>query len=54
VYVGSTDGRLYILDTATGQKRGEFDAGSGVSSSPAIAGGKILFGTEDGVLYCLG
>jgi outer membrane protein assembly factor BamB len=51
---GSSDGRLYVLDAATGAKKSEFDAGSGIVSSPAIAANRILIGSQDGVLYCLG
>ena len=32
----------------------EFETGSGFSGSPAIAGGRLVIGTEDGVVYCFG
>ena len=54
VYIGSSDGHLYVLDAATGAKRSEFDAGSGLLSSPAIAANRVVIGSQDGVLYCLG
>ena len=54
VYVGSNDGRLYVLDAATGQKHWEFEAGSALVSSPAIAAGKVVIGSADGVVYCFG
>jgi outer membrane protein assembly factor BamB len=54
VYVGSSDGRLYVLDIATGERRWEFDAGSGLTASPAIAAGRVVIGSQDGVLYCFG
>jgi outer membrane protein assembly factor BamB len=54
VYVGSSDGRLYVLDLATGEKRWEFDTGSALTASPAIAGGRVVIGSQDGVLYCFG
>jgi outer membrane protein assembly factor BamB len=54
VYVGSHDGRLYVLDVATGKKHWEFDAGAGLSASPAIAGGRVVIGSQDGRVYCFG
>jgi outer membrane protein assembly factor BamB len=54
VYVGSSDGKLYVLDAATGQKRWEFDAGKAITASPAIAAGRIVIGAQDGRIYCFG
>jgi outer membrane protein assembly factor BamB len=54
VYVGSSDGKLYVLDAATGQKRWEFDAGDAITASPAIAAGRVVVGSHDGRLYCFG
>jgi outer membrane protein assembly factor BamB len=54
VYVGSSDGRLYVLDAASGQKRWEFDTGSALTASPAISAGRVVIGSTDGVLYCFG
>ena len=54
VYVGSSDGRLYVLDVASGQKQWEFDAGAALTASPAIAAGRVVIGSTDGVLYCFG
>jgi outer membrane protein assembly factor BamB len=54
VYIGSGDGKLYVLDAQTGKKLSEFDAGAGISASPAVAGGKVVIGAQDGRLYVLG
>ncbi|HEY3581014.1 MAG TPA: PQQ-binding-like beta-propeller repeat protein, partial [Pyrinomonadaceae bacterium] len=54
VYVGSNDGRFYVLNLSDGAKLWEFDAGAPVSASPAIANGRIVIGTQDGRLYCFG
>jgi outer membrane protein assembly factor BamB len=54
VYVGSSDGRLYVLDLLTGKKLFDFDAGSGITTSPAIAAGRIVIGSQDGIIYALG
>ena len=54
VYVGSNDGRFYVLDLQKGTKLWEFNAGSAVSASPAIANGRVVVGSQDGKLYCFG
>jgi outer membrane protein assembly factor BamB len=54
VFVGSNDGRFYVLNVSTGAKLWEFTAGAPLSASPAIAKGKIVIGSQDGRLYCFG
>lgn len=54
VYIGSADGRFYILDLESCEKLCEFDTGAPLSASPAIAAGKVVIGSQDGVLYCFG
>ena len=54
VYVGSGDGRLYVLSLTTGERIADFDTASAISASPAIAHGRLVVGTLDGQLYCLG
>jgi outer membrane protein assembly factor BamB len=54
VFVGSNDGRFYVLNLNTGGKLWEFNAGAPLSASPAIARGRIVIGSQDGRLYCFG
>ena len=54
VYVGSNDGKLYVLDLKTGKSVFEFEAGGPLSASPAIASGRLVIGSQDGKLFCLG
>jgi len=54
VFVGSNDGRFYVLSLSNGAKLWEFNAGSPLSASPAIANGRIVIGSQDGRLYCFG
>ena len=54
VFVGSNDGRFYVLGLANGDKLWEFNAGAPLSASPAIAKGRIVIGSQDGKLYCFG
>ena len=43
-----------MLDAATGRKISEWNAGAPLSASPAIAGGRLVIGANDGRVYCLG
>jgi outer membrane protein assembly factor BamB len=54
VFVGSNDGRFYVLGLTNGAKLWEFNAGSPLSASPAIANGRVIIGSQDGRLYCFG
>ncbi|HKG47427.1 MAG TPA: PQQ-binding-like beta-propeller repeat protein [Pyrinomonadaceae bacterium] len=54
VFVGSNDGRFYVLSASDGAKLWEFNAGAPLSASPAIANGRIVIGSQDGRLYCFG
>jgi outer membrane protein assembly factor BamB len=54
VFVGSNDGRFYVLNLNSGAKVWEFNAGGPLSASPAIANGRIVIGSQDGRLYCFG
>lgn len=54
VFVGSNDGKFYVLNLNSGAKIWEFNAGAPLSASPAIANGRIVIGSQDGRLYCFG
>ena len=54
VFVGSNDGRFYVLSLSSGAKLWEFEAGAPFSASPAIANGRVVIGSQDGRLYCFG
>jgi outer membrane protein assembly factor BamB len=43
-----------VLDLASGKKLFEYESGSPLSASPAVAGGRIVIGTNDGTIICLG
>jgi outer membrane protein assembly factor BamB len=43
-----------VLDAARGDKVWEFDTGAPLTGSPAIAGGRVVIGSGDGVIYCFG
>jgi outer membrane protein assembly factor BamB len=55
VYVGSLDGKLYVVDLKTGKEVQAIQLGTqGIIASPAVSGGRLVIGTVDGVLYGLG
>jgi outer membrane protein assembly factor BamB len=45
---------LYVLDEASGKKMWEFDTGAALTTSPAVAGGRIVIGSQDGQVYVFG
>lgn len=52
VYVGCRDSNLYALDAATGQEKWRHNNnGSWVITSPAVVGGRVIFGTSDTSRY---
>ena len=52
-YVGSDDGNLYAIDTATGQAKWKFATGAPVRATPAVAGGIVYAGSYDGFFYAV-
>ena len=50
---GAHDGRLYLLDAASGSVAGFTPLASKIYSSPAVSGNRIFVGANDGRLYCL-
>jgi outer membrane protein assembly factor BamB len=52
--VGSNDGRLYLVSLKDGQELWSYEIGQPVESSPAVAGGRIVVGSDDGSVYCFG
>jgi outer membrane protein assembly factor BamB len=55
VYVGSNDGKLYVVDLTTGQRIQAIELGTkGILASPAVSDSRLVIGTLDGMLFCLG
>jgi outer membrane protein assembly factor BamB len=48
------DGRVYGLDLASGKKVWEYEAASPVTSSPAVAKGKVVAAMADDQVICFG
>lgn len=53
VYVGSTDGALYSLNSRDGTLRWKFSTRGPVTSSPAHSGGLVFAGSVDGKFYAI-
>lgn len=53
VYIGSDDGFLYALESATGRLRWRFETGGAVRARPTADAGSVLVPSDDGRLYCL-
>ncbi len=54
LYFGSSaDDSVTCLDAATGETRWRFTTGGPVRLAPAVANGKLYFGSDDGWAYCL-
>jgi outer membrane protein assembly factor BamB len=53
VFVGDQLGRLHVLDKTTGVEKWSYRAGGPIFSSAAIAGGAVLFGSDDGAVYAV-
>ena len=47
------DGSLFALDAKSGVERWRFRTGAAVISSPAVGGGVVYFGSDDGFFYAL-
>jgi eukaryotic-like serine/threonine-protein kinase len=53
VYVGSTDGRLYAVDAASGTQRWAYKTGARITSSPAVSDGVVYFLSYDDTAYAV-
>ncbi|MEI6901441.1 MAG: PQQ-binding-like beta-propeller repeat protein, partial [Bacteroidota bacterium] len=54
VIMASGDGRLRILDLATGKEIWTYEIGTPVYSTPAVTSKMIVVGGEDGRVYTFG
>jgi outer membrane protein assembly factor BamB len=54
VYFGSSlDNKVYALDASTGEEHWSFFTGGPVRLAPTVWKDKVLFGSDDGCVYCL-
>jgi outer membrane protein assembly factor BamB len=54
VFFGSSaDDKVYCLDASSGEEKWSFFADGPVRLAPAVAGGNIYIGSDDGWVYCI-
>jgi hypothetical protein len=53
VYAGTRDGRLVVLDRATGARLTEYNLGGGVTSALSVSGDWVIALTDDGSIHAL-
>ncbi len=58
LYIGSLDGKFHSVWLRNGTERWNFTTNQqeqfyGIYSTPAVAGDKVIFGSEDKIVYCL-
>jgi outer membrane protein assembly factor BamB len=54
VYFGSADGNLYVLDRDSGNLVQKLALGKGILGAPAVSDGRLVIGTTDNWVVCLG
>jgi outer membrane protein assembly factor BamB len=53
VYIGASDGTMYIIDARAGTELLRIRTGRAINSAPAIVGDTLYFGSNDGTFYAL-
>ncbi|MER6102712.1 PQQ-binding-like beta-propeller repeat protein [Streptomyces sp. NPDC001832] len=53
LYAGTWDGRLLVLDRATGELLTEYDLGGGVASALSVSGDWVIALTDDGSVHAM-
>lgn len=54
VYFGTESGRVYAVDSDTGDVLGEFQTGNFVTASPVVVEGAVYIASGDGNIYAVG
>jgi outer membrane protein assembly factor BamB len=53
IYAATRDGRVVVLDRATGKRRAEYNLGGAVTSALSVSGNLLFALTDDGTLHAL-
>ena len=53
VFAGSSNGKFYAVDLASGRKKWEFATEAGFSAAPSVRGALVFVGDRDGRFHCL-
>jgi len=54
LYLGANDNYLYALNATNGNRVWRYSTGAPIESSPAVADGRVFFGSLDNSVYALG
>jgi len=53
IYAACLDGKVYVLDAATGSKLNEFDLEEPLASDPVMHDDNVIFCTREGAIYSI-
>jgi outer membrane protein assembly factor BamB len=53
VYVGASDGAMYVINAATGEEIIKFNTGRAINSAAVLEDGVLYFGSSNGTVYAL-
>ncbi len=53
IFVGSTDGKVYAVESSSGNRLWKFDTGGAILSSPVVLPDRVILASTDGGVYCL-
>ncbi len=53
VYIGSTSGTLFALDSSTGEEMWQFRSEAGITTSPSVVGHTVFIGDIEGHVYAI-
>ena len=43
-----------MVSLKTGKRLWDYETDDAITASPAVAGGQVIIGSEDGTVYCFG
>jgi outer membrane protein assembly factor BamB len=53
VFIAGCDGKLHVIDAATGEETAAVPIGGPTGTTPAVAGDRVFFGTEGGGFFAI-
>ena len=53
LYAGAKNGKFFALDAGNGARKWEFQADAPITSTAAVGGGRVFFGTDANTIYAL-
>jgi outer membrane protein assembly factor BamB len=53
IFLAGCDGRLHVIDAATGEEKASVEIGGPTGTTPAVEGDRAFFGTEGGGFFAI-